>query len=73
MKEKMYKYAPAILLTVGLILWLPTLLIDSCYNHNKSWVWLPFVIQNVLNIICGIFMDIKLRHDDHRPVFEAFQ
>jgi len=55
MKEKMYKYAPAVLLSGGLILWLVTFLTDKYYNHNQGLVWVPFVIiQMVISTICGI-------------------
>ncbi|MDI3534519.1 MAG: diguanylate cyclase [Thermosediminibacterales bacterium] len=57
MKEKMYKYAPAILLSCGLILWLITFLIDRHYNHNQGLVWMPFVIiQMVISTICGVLI-----------------
>ncbi|QNB46507.1 diguanylate cyclase [Thermanaerosceptrum fracticalcis] len=66
MKEKMYKYAPVILLSGGLILWLIAFLIDRHYNHNQGLaVWMPFVIiQVVISTICGIFIK-KLHQQVH--------
>lgn len=64
MKEKMYKYAPAILLSGGLILWLITLLLNRHYNHNQGLVWMPFVIQMVISTICGILIK-KLYQQAH--------
>ncbi|MBZ4686372.1 MAG: diguanylate cyclase [Clostridia bacterium] len=57
MKEKMYKYAPVVLLSGGLILWLITSLIDRYYNHNHGLVWMPFlIIQMIIITICGILL-----------------
>ncbi|MBZ4654633.1 MAG: diguanylate cyclase [Peptococcaceae bacterium] len=66
MKEKMYKYAPVILLSGGLILWLIAFLIDRYYNHNQGLVvWMPFVIiQVVISTICGILIK-KLHQQVH--------
>lgn len=57
MKEKMYKHAPFVLLSGGLILWLIAFLIARHYNHNQGLVWMPFVIiQVVISTICGILI-----------------
>ncbi|QSQ08719.1 Response regulator PleD [Koleobacter methoxysyntrophicus] len=57
MKEKVYKYAPAILLSGGLFLWFVTVLIDRHYNYNQGLVWMPFVIfQVTISTICGILI-----------------
>lgn len=57
MKEKIYKYAPTILLAGGLILWLFTLLIDRYYNYGASLVWRLYVtIQMVITTACGVLI-----------------
>jgi diguanylate cyclase (GGDEF)-like protein len=72
-KEKMYKYAPAILLSGGLILWLITLLIDRHYNHNQGLVWMTFVIIQVLiSTICGILIK-KLYRRAHTDVLTGLR
>jgi diguanylate cyclase (GGDEF)-like protein len=64
----MYKYAPVILLSGGLILLLITFLIDRHYNNNQGLVWMPFVIiQIVISIICGILIK-KLYRQVHTDV-----
>ncbi|MDI6605513.1 MAG: GGDEF domain-containing protein [Thermoanaerobacteraceae bacterium] len=57
MKEKMYKYAPAILLLTELILCIITFLIDKCQNYNHGLVYIIFEsIQVVICIVCGILI-----------------
>jgi len=56
-KEKIYKNAPAIFLSGGVILWFITFLIDRYYNQNQILVWMPFVIIQILtSTICGILL-----------------
>lgn len=56
-KRSMYKHAPVILVSGGLILWLITFLIDRYYNYNHGLVWMPFVIiQMIVSAICGIMI-----------------
>ncbi len=56
-KKSMYKHAPVILVSGGLILWLITFLMDRYYHHNHDLVWMPFVIiQMIVSAICGIMI-----------------
>lgn len=56
LKKKMYDYAPALLVSGGLILWL-----SAWYNFNHGLAWMPFVIiQIIVNALCG--MMIKKLH-----------
>lgn len=53
----MYKHAPIILVSGGLILWLITFLIDRHCNYNHGLAWMPFVIiQMIVSAICGIMI-----------------
>jgi len=62
-KEKIYKYAPVILLSGGLILWLITFLIDRHYNYNQDLIWIPFVIiQILISITCCILIENLYQH-----------
>jgi len=55
--EKIYKNAPAIFLSGGVILWLITFLIDRYYNQNQTMVWVPFVLIQILtSVIYGILL-----------------
>lgn len=57
MKEKMYKYAPVLLLSGGLGLWLITFLIARYDNYKQGLAWISLlVIQMVICATCGILI-----------------
>jgi|GEM_PF-6607373 hypothetical protein len=47
-QKKIYKYAPVILVSGGLILWFITFLVDRRYNYNHGLAWMPFVIIQMI-------------------------
>ncbi len=56
-KKSMYKHAPVILISGGLIIWFITFLIDRYYSYNHGLVWIPFVIiQMIVSATCGIII-----------------
>lgn len=56
-KRSIFKHAPVILVSGGLILWLITFSIDRYYNYNHGLVWMPFlIIQMIVSTICGIMI-----------------
>lgn len=67
MKEKMYKYAPAILLVEGLILFIVTFLISRYYQNNYSLIWIILVLTQIVTFaMCGILIKqlYQLVHTD---------
>ncbi|ADG81298.1 GGDEF domain-containing protein [Thermincola potens] len=57
MREKMYKFAPAILLSAGLFLLTITFFADRYYLGQQGYLWLPMaIIQTVISTICGILI-----------------
>jgi len=67
-KEKMYRYAPAILLSGGLVLWVITLLIHRYCLSAQALVWTSFIVTELaINVVCGIIIN-KLHQQVHIDV-----
>lgn len=58
MKEKIYNYAPFILLVIGLILWWSVFLADKyIYNYSQRYIWMFLALVLILICtICGVII-----------------
>lgn len=56
MREKVYKFAPAILLFGSAIFWFFAILLNMYYDHNY-FLWFPFIIiQILISTFIGVFI-----------------